>query len=230
MPEAPEVQVGQATASLSEGQSSEAGPRETSGCGCGGGGGSTVHPGQRWPARHGRVISNPLSGERIVIRTSGAQTGGRLLVFDLFLPPGGRVPARHVHPIQAEQFTVVAGRLRFTLGRRTVLAGPGETVVVPAGTPHWFGNAGPDMAQARVEVCPALRTEELLEASAAMAVAGRSLGLKLPRLADLAAFLLEFQREVAVPDLPTSLVRAVLALLARVGRGDHRAARPAVAR
>src|SRR5205085_11403110 len=90
------------------------------------------------PALAGRVIDNPISGERMVIRESGAQTGGRLLSFDLFLPPGGHVPARHVHPIQVEQFTVVAGRMRFRLGRRTILAHPGDTVLVPAGTAHWF--------------------------------------------------------------------------------------------
>jgi quercetin dioxygenase-like cupin family protein len=165
-------------------------------------------------AAGGRVIVNPISGERIVVRTSGAQTGGRLLAFDLFLPPGAHVPARHVHPIQAEQFTIVAGRMRFSLGRRTILAGPGETVVVPSGMPHWFGNAGPDPAQASVEVRPALRTEELLEASGAMALAG---GARMPRPADLAHLLVEFQREIAVPDLPRFLVRAVLVLLAWVG-------------
>lgn len=165
-------------------------------------------------AAGGRVIVNPISGERIVVRTSGAQTGGRLLAFDLFLPPGAHVPARHVHPLQAEQFTVVAGRMRFSLGRRTILAGPGETVVVPSGMPHWFGNAGPDPAQARVEVRPALRTEELLEASGAMALAR---GARMPRPADLAHLLVEFQREIAVPDFPRFLVRAVLVLLAWVG-------------
>jgi quercetin dioxygenase-like cupin family protein len=168
-------------------------------------------------AARGRVIVNPISGERIVVRTSGAQTGGRLLAFDLFLPPGAHVPARHVHPIQAEQFTVVAGRMRFSLGRRSILAGPGETVVVPSGTPHWFGNAGPDPAQARVEVRPALRTEELLEASGALAVAGGWLGARMPRPADLARLLVEFQREIAVPHLPRFLVGAVLMLLAWVG-------------
>ena len=171
-----------------------------------------------WPAAGERVIVNPISGERIVVRTSGAQTGGRLLVFDLFLPPGGHVPARHVHPIQAEQFTVVAGHMRFRLGRRTLRAGPGETVVVPRGTPHWFGNAGPDVAHARVEVRPALRTEELLEASGALPVDGRHSGARRPRLSDLARLLLEFQSEIAVPDLPRSLVRAVLVPLAWLGR------------
>ncbi|MEO6795487.1 MAG: hypothetical protein ABI401_16210 [Candidatus Dormibacter sp.] len=32
-----------------------------------------------------RVIHNPISGERIMIRTSAAETDGRLLVFDLLL-------------------------------------------------------------------------------------------------------------------------------------------------
>jgi len=53
-----------------------------------------------------RVIDNALTGERIVIRQTAAQTGGRMLAFDLFLPPGGHVPAGHVHPVQEERFTV----------------------------------------------------------------------------------------------------------------------------
>ena len=174
--------------------------------------------GEAQPERAERVIVNPVSGERIVIRTGGADTGGRLLVFDLFLPPAAHVPARHVHPAQAERFTVLAGRMRFVRGRQTILAAPGDTVLVPPGTPHWFGNAGPGRAHARVEVRPALRTEELLEASAAMAVTGRFFGTRLPRLSDLALFLLEFQRELAVPNVPASVARALVAPLAWLGR------------
>src|SRR2546423_9696145 len=182
-----------------------------------------------WIPAAGRVIDNPISGERIVIRESGAQTGGRLLYFDLFLPPGGHVPARHVHPIQEEQFTVVAGRMRFRLGRRTMLAHPGDTVLVPAGTAHWFGNAGAGVAHARVEVRPALRMEELFESAAAMGRARPFPGVRLPRPSDLALFLIEFQRELGVPDVPASLVRALLAPLAWLGRrrghpGDRRQA------
>src|SRR5260221_13530461 len=84
-----------------------------------------------WVPATGRVIDNPISGEHIVIRASGAETGGQLLAFDLFLPPGGHVPARHVHPGQEERFTMVAGLMRFRLGRRTIPAHPGETVPVP---------------------------------------------------------------------------------------------------
>src|SRR4051794_39914084 len=60
----------------------------------------------------GHVISNPISGEQIVILISGAETAGQLLVFDLFLPPGKHVPSWHTHPIQEERFTVLAGKMQ----------------------------------------------------------------------------------------------------------------------
>lgn len=184
--------------------------------------------GARGDPAAGRVIENPISGERIVIRESGAQNGGRLLVFDLYLPPGAHVPARHVHPAQEEQFTVVAGRMRFRLGRRTILARPGDTVRVPAGTPHWFGNAGPGTSHARVEARPALRLEEAFEAAAAIGTMGPILGARrLPRLTDLALYMLEYRGELAAPDVPPLLLRAVLTPLAWLGRRRGRAAGPA---
>jgi quercetin dioxygenase-like cupin family protein len=167
------------------------------------------------------VIENPISGERIVIRTSGAETGGRLLCFDLFLPPGGHVPAGHVHPEQVERFTVLAGQLRFRIGRRTVIASPGETIAVPAGTAHWFGNPGTEVAQARVEVEPALRTQELFEATEAMARAGHIPGTRLPRLTDLVLVLIEFSHELAVPYMPAAVARALLTTLAWLSRLAH---------
>ncbi len=193
--------------------------------------GSSPPTGGAEPEPAGRVIDNPISGERIVIRESGAQTGGHLLSFDLFLPPGGHVPAGHVpaghvHPVQEEQFTVVAGLMRFRLGRRTILAHPGETVLVPAGTAHWFGNPGTEVAHARMEVRPALRMEEFFEMTEALGSAGHLGGTRLPRLSDLARILLEFQREVAVPHVPRFLVRALLAPLAWLGRRRVRDAEP----
>jgi quercetin dioxygenase-like cupin family protein len=157
----------------------------------------------------GQVIDNPISGERIVIRQTGADTHGRLLSFDLFLPPGGHVPATHTHPVQEERFTVVTGRLRFRLDRRTLLANPGETVVVKPGTVHWFGNAAAGSSVARVEIRPALRMQELLERTGAIGV-----GSSLRRLPELAQVLLEFDRELAVPRVPARLVRLFLRPLA----------------
>jgi 1,2-diacylglycerol 3-beta-galactosyltransferase len=170
--------------------------------------------------RPAHEIYNPISGERIVIQQNAAQTGGRLLSFDLFLPPGGHVPARHVHPSQEERFTVLEGQMHFRLGhrRRKIVAGPGETVLVPPGTVHWFGNPGREISLARVEARPALRLQEAFEHTAAMEVVQRFPGVRTPRVSDLAAFLIEYQRELAVPDVPAWTVRTFLAPLAWMGR------------
>jgi len=166
----------------------------------------------------GQVIDNPISGERIVIRQSGADTHGRLLAFDLFLPPGGHVPATHAHPVQEERFTVVTGQMRFQIGRRTMLAGAGRTIVVKPGTAHWFGNVGPDTALARVEIRPALRMQELLERSGAIGAGASSPVTLVPRLPDLALVLLEFERELAVPKIPAFLLRLFLKPLSWLAR------------
>lgn len=160
-----------------------------------------------------RRIDNPLSGERIVVRRTGEETGGELLAFDLFLPPRASVPSGHVHPRQTERFTVLDGRLRFRLGRRVVHATAGQSVTVPPGTAHWFHNEGTCEAHALVEVRPALHLQELFCESGQLAQV--HLGpARIPDPRALARFLRRFDAEVAVPFLPRWLVRPVLALTA----------------
>lgn len=173
-------------------------------------------------ARAGQVITNTLSGERIVIRRTAADTGGELLLFDLFLPSGARVPAAHVHPEQQERFTVVAGRVRFRVGLKVVLAGPGETVTIPANTSHAFANAGTGAAEVQVEVRPALRMEEFFETTEAMSAPGRALLGRLPRPSDLILLLHEFRQEVRAPYLPAPLAAALTTAMARLTGGVAR--------
>ncbi|MGH3150171.1 MAG: cupin domain-containing protein, partial [Streptosporangiaceae bacterium] len=62
----------------------------------------------------GQVIENPLSGERITIRSpAGRPDGDGALEWELVLAPGGRVPSSHAHPRQEECFTVLEGQMRF---------------------------------------------------------------------------------------------------------------------
>lgn len=158
-------------------------------------------------ARHLAVIENPASGERIRIITTGEETDGRLLVFELQLPPGGRVPAPHLHANQEESFAVLEGRLRIRVRRRVFVIGQGEAATVPQGAAHTFSNPGPGPAVVRVEVRPALRTADLLRAAA-------GLGAR-PGPVSLARFLSRFDAEVSAPVLP-GLVRRAARILARV--------------
>jgi quercetin dioxygenase-like cupin family protein len=155
-----------------------------------------------------QIIINPLSGERITIRSAAAD--GSVLEWMLELAPGGRVPSSHAHPEQEECFTVLGGRMRFRVGWRRVTAGAGETVRIPPGTVHHFANAGNVPARVAVLTRPALNMQELLATAAALAAEQHAAARRLPRLLDLALFMRDFDREVRAPYLPVALVRAVV--------------------
>jgi quercetin dioxygenase-like cupin family protein len=160
------------------------------------------------------VIDNPVSGERIVIRRCAGETGGALLVWELFLAPGGRVPSVHAHPEQEERFTMLGGVMRFRVRGRVVILTAGETLIIPAGAVHSFANAGHDPARVAVETRPALEMQALLETAAAMAREQHATGRLLPRLVDVVLFMRDFEREVRAPYLPAPLVRPVIRCLA----------------
>ncbi len=162
----------------------------------------------------GQILDNPISGERFVFHTTADDSAGALLAFDLVLDldPDGQVPGGHVHPVQQESFQVLRGTMRFRKGLRTVIAEPGDTVVVPPGAFHRFANAGREPAVVRVQVEPALRMEQLYETAVALAREGRTLRSGMPKPLELALFMREFEREVRAPVAP-GLVRAVMAPL-----------------
>jgi quercetin dioxygenase-like cupin family protein len=162
----------------------------------------------------GQTLENPVTGERFTFTATAASTGGELLAFELALRPGGAVPIPHVHPIQTERFEVVAGLMRFRLGLRRRLAGPGDVVEVAPGVVHGFANAGEVPARVRVEVRPALAMEEMLAEVVAMAQAGRMTRRGLPRnLRDLAVLARTYDREAHAPLLSVGLQRLLLAPL-----------------
>jgi mannose-6-phosphate isomerase-like protein (cupin superfamily) len=53
----------------------------------------------------------------------------------------------HVHDDHTDSFYVLDGEVEFTIGDKTVRAGPGTFVAVPAGVHHGFRNPGPGRAR-----------------------------------------------------------------------------------
>lgn len=170
----------------------------------------------------GKVIVNPLSGERISIRPGTPADG--VLAWELLLAPGGRVPSSHSHPGQEECFTVLAGTVRFRVGWRRLAARPGEVVRVPPGTVHHFANPGRVPARVAVTTRPALSMAALLETAAVLAQEQQAAGRRLPRLLDLLLFMRDFDREVQAPLLPRLVrlvTRGAARLAARTGRDQR---------
>jgi mannose-6-phosphate isomerase-like protein (cupin superfamily) len=171
----------------------------------------------------GQTLENPITGERFSFIHTAATTGGELLSFELGLRPGGAVPIPHVHPIQSERFEVVEGRMRFRLGWRSVVAGPGDVVEVAPGVTHGFANAGDGEARVRVEVRPALGMEEMFADVVAMAEAGRMTRRGMPRnLLDLALLARTYDREAHAPFLGGRVQRLLLAPLVFLARARGR--------
>jgi len=73
------------------------------------------------------------------IKLRSEQTGGRVAVVDITVPPGWPGPPLHHHDFD-EAFYVLEGALTFQLGDELRTAGPGELVFAPRGAHHTLAN------------------------------------------------------------------------------------------
>jgi mannose-6-phosphate isomerase-like protein (cupin superfamily) len=160
-------------------------------------------------------IAEPISGQLVVFKE---RTDERVIA-ELYVRPGGYVPV-HVHGRQVERFEGVSGTLRFRLGRRWLVVGPGDVVAVPAGTPHGFRNVGREIAHFLIELTPPLRGEEGLRRLFGLQRDGRlhvpKRGIPRPLL-QIAVLFDEYLEEIRLPVVPLAVQRVVFKALAAVG-------------
>ena len=166
----------------------------------------------------GQSITNPATGETLVFRTTSADTNGERVIVETFVEPNGAVAAAHVHPSQEERFEVLAGELEFRLGKRKLVARPGDRVLVPAGTPHRFRNVGDETAHFVCEVTPALGFEQLIETMFSLAEDGKVNRKGMPNPLRLAVIAKHHFGDVRLPFPPAWMQRIGLALGAPLGR------------
>jgi quercetin dioxygenase-like cupin family protein len=169
-------------------------------------------------SKAGDVIENPVTGERGVARIGTEETGGKLLVADLYIRPGGAVMGEHLHPAIEERFTVLRGRVGFRLSGRGSIAEPGVRLSAPAGVPHDWWNAGPEEALVQVEIRPAARFEAFLKNAFGLAQDGKVNRRGMPNLLQLALFAREFDDVVRFTHPPRVVQRLFFGLLAPLAR------------
>ena len=168
--------------------------------------------------KSGDVLEHPITRERIVFRKTAHDTHGELLQADFYLPPGGFVAAEHIHPLQEERFEVIAGTLRGRIAGKELTSGPGETVVVPAGTPHVWWNSGDAEMHVLVEVRPALRIEVFFETFFGLAQDTKvNPKTGLPNPLQLAVTLQAFRNELILARPPRLAQRLLFGSLAPIG-------------
>ena len=72
---------------------------------------------------------------------SGIDTGGAYCLLEVSLAPGIAVP-RHTHTREDEAYFVLAGELAVTVGEKTFVLRPGDTLLAPRDIPHQLRNSG----------------------------------------------------------------------------------------
>jgi quercetin dioxygenase-like cupin family protein len=168
--------------------------------------------------RQGDSIENPVTGERLVFLKTSRETNGELVVIEAFVKPTGFVASAHLHPHQEERFHVLRGTVGFKLDKSRMIAGPGQRITVPAGTPHKFWNAGDDEAHFVCEVRPALQFEQLIETMFALATDAKTNRKGMPNPLRLAVIARAHFDDVRLPFPPMWMQRMGLALGDPFGR------------
>ncbi len=169
-------------------------------------------------SRAGDVIENPVTGERAVVRVGTGESGGELLVAELFVKPGGVVVGEHVHPAIEEQFTVLSGRMGFRLDGRESIAEPGRLLRVPRGVAHDWWNAGEEEAHVMVEIRPGARFEEAIVNLFGLAQDGKTNEKGMPNLLQAALFAREFEDVMYFTRPPRAVQKVLFAALGPVAR------------
>ena len=87
--------------------------------------------------------------DEVAVRLTTGETGGKLLAFDVTMPPGGGPPAMHRHA-PAEVYRVLEGEFAFYLDDTRTVQRAGAVVHIAGGREHTIRNESDAPARAYV--------------------------------------------------------------------------------
>lgn len=141
-----------------------------------------------------------------------------LLRTDTVNPPSAEREPVHVHPKQESGAEVVSGSLVFEVAGERRRSGAGDTIRVPANTPHRFWNDGSEDARSIQFLRPALDIAAFFETLFALAQQGKLDEKGMPRPLQLAVMVPEFGEEIRPVTPPWPILRVLTAILGPIAR------------
>lgn len=147
-------------------------------------------------------ITNPRTGQQMTFVTDSPA----LLEIDSFNPPTTVPEPEHVHPEQESGCRVTAGALHFRVAGAERIVSAGESITIPAGTPHYFWNDGPQDAWSSQWFRPALNARAFFETLFALAQDGKLDDKGMPSLLQIAVMIPEFA-DVIRPTSPPWVIQ-----------------------
>jgi mannose-6-phosphate isomerase-like protein (cupin superfamily) len=169
-------------------------------------------------AKTGDEIFNPRTGQRMIFLETGAESDGGLLRNESYIPPAGDAEPEHVHPFQESGAEVISGSVRFRVSGEERSLKAGESITIPADTPHFFWNDGEEDAHFIGWFRPALKIERFFEAFFGLAQDGKLNEKGLPSMLQLAVMVPHFGDEIRLTSPPWAVQKATFGALAPIGR------------
>jgi quercetin dioxygenase-like cupin family protein len=162
----------------------------------------------------GQQITNPRTGQRMTF----VELRDEQLRIDSLNPPTAEREPVHVHPKQESGAEVVSGSLVFEVAGEQRRLGAGETISVPANTPHRFWNDGSEDARSIQFFRPALDIASFFETMFALSQQDKLDAKGMPRPLQLAVMVPEFGDEIRPASPPWPILRALAAVLDPIAR------------
>lgn len=166
--------------------------------------------------RTGEVYEHP--NERLVVRLGTAESNGRELIVDVYVPGNAPGIPMHLHPRMEESITVIRGLVEVLLAGERKVLGPGDRVRVLPNTAHSWRPLGGNVC-IRGVVRPGDRFEDMWRQFMGLSQDGK-LGPRGDHLPFLQAMAMtrEFPDVMALAGPPVWLQQAMAAVLAPIAR------------
>jgi len=166
--------------------------------------------------RTGEVYEHP--NERLVVRFGTAESQGRVLIADVYVPGNAPGVPPHLHPKMEESLSVIRGSVEVVLAGERQVLGPGDRACIPPGTAHSWRPLGEDVC-VRGEISPGARFEEMWRQFMGLSQDGKlgPCGDHLPFLQAM-AMVHEFSDVLALAGPPVFLQRAMAMVLTPIAR------------
>jgi quercetin dioxygenase-like cupin family protein len=160
------------------------------------------------------------AGEKLTFLKIYVKDGIELLETDIEVQPGCG-PPMHTHHRQDESFAIISGKMAYQVaGQDVKYAFPGETVLIKAGLPHKFWNAGEGVLKCKGYVTsPDNYVYFLTELYKSI-----SANKGKPGMYDGAFLLKRYKSEFAIVDIPAFVQKVIFPVVLFVGKlvGKHK--------
>jgi quercetin dioxygenase-like cupin family protein len=166
----------------------------------------------------GEQIENFRTGQKMIFLQTGKETNGALLEIDCYSAVTDKREPEHVHPLQENYFKIISGELSVSINGKVKKLLPGDEVLIPPNTAHYFWNSGTTVAHYLQTFRPALKIDEFFKTFFALSRDEKLNENGAPNFFHASVIMLYHQQELRLSKPSWAMQKIAFSLLAPFGR------------